>query len=112
MTRSRDACWITDVDPKQLAECESDHRMVVFTVQPRRGEGAHVRRGLRAARRARTAAPHRVDRLREEGKPAELAAATAEAVAALPSAAEPERSLEDSERQLVAALRTATDAVL
>ena len=42
LTRSRDACRVTDVDPKSLPECSSDHRCVVVTINPRRGHGGHL----------------------------------------------------------------------
>ena len=59
--------WGTDGDPKVFAECDSDLRVVGFTLHPRRAEGAHVRRGHRAAGQARAAAHHRVDRLKADG---------------------------------------------
>ncbi len=110
LTRSRDACMITDVEPKVLPECDSDHRCVVVTVNPRRGQGGHVRRGLRAAQRARAAARHNVSRLKDEAKAAAFATAVTDA-ADVPPATDPS-SLGAVEQALVAALRAAADEVL
>jgi hypothetical protein len=110
LVRSRDACWVTDVDASFLPECWSDHRMVTFTLRPRRGEGAHVRRGLRA--RKANAARHRVELLRTEAKAEEFASAVDANVSSAARASEPGASLDEVERELVAALRTAAKVVL
>ncbi len=111
LTRSRDACMVIDVEPKSLPEIHSDHRCVVATVNPRRGQGGAVRRGLRAAQRARAAGRHNVAQLNSEAKAAAFSAAVTEAVADAPRAAGVE-SLDSVEQELTAALRAAADEVL
>ncbi len=112
MTRSRHACWVTDVDTKTLAECDSDHRLVQVTVNPARGRGGHVRRGLRRAAGAPSAQRHAVDKLRDtETQRAYAAAVTARLEGVTPASQRPEQ-IDGVERELVGAVRTAADAVL
>eukprot|EP00665_Eupelagonemidae_sp_cell47_P012340 gene12340-biopygen7307 len=44
ITRSRDAAALTDVDVREPAEYNSDHRMLVVAVTPLRGQGAWQRK--------------------------------------------------------------------
>ena len=111
LTRSRDACLVIDVEPKALPEVHSDHRCVVALVNPRRGQGGQVRRGLRAAQRARGAGRHDVAQLKDEATATAFAAAVTDAVADVPRATDP-ASLDSVEEALVAALRSAADEVL
>ncbi len=110
LVRSRDACMVIDVEPKDLPECWSDHRCVVVTVNPRRGQGGHVRSGLRAAQRASATARHDVSKLRDDATAAAFAAAVTEAVADTPGV--DAASLDDTARELAAALRSAAKEVL
>ena len=111
LTRSKDACRVIDVEPKSLPEVHSDHRCVIALVNPQRGQGGQVRRGLRAAQRARAAGRHDVAQLKDDAKAAAFAAAVTTAVEGAPQATGPE-SLDGFEEALVAALRSAADEVL
>eukprot|EP00666_Eupelagonemidae_sp_cell4sb_P007430 gene7430-44_t len=113
MVRARDARWVTDVEPKALAECCSDHRLVLYAVNTRRGRGAHARRGKRASASAAAArVRHDTAKLRDDGVRAAFEDAVADGVANLQPVSAGNQSLDAAERELTAALRSAADAVL
>ena len=110
LTRSRHACWVVDVDTKQLAECKSDHRLVQVTLNPARGRGGHARRGQR--RQQTGTRRHAVDRLRDDGTRRAFADAVTAGVQGMTPASQSAADLGEAERELVRALRSAADAVL
>ena len=112
LTRGRHACWVTDVDAKTLAECSSDHRLVQVTVNPARGRGGHVRRGLRRAANAHGAERHAVDKLRDPEIRRSFQGAVADGLEGVTPASQAARGLDGAERELVGAVRAAADATL